>query len=126
MTNILQVTPFLHVPDMKRALDLFTRVLRFEIKYRASGYAYLERESAAIRILEEPGRELPAKGERLRISACIDVRDVDSLYRELLAELKTLPEGDVHAPMDERWGQRDFHVRLPDGNWLAFTQPTKR
>jgi hypothetical protein len=126
MENILQVTPFLHVPDLTQAIDLFTRVLRFEVKLRASDYAYLEREGAAIRILEEPGRELPVRGAKVRVTVCIDVRDVDSLYEEMLAELRALPDSDVQAPMDEPWGQRDFHVRLPDGQWLAFTQPSMR
>ena len=121
--NLLQATPFLHVPDMAKALDLFTRVLSFEVKYRAADYAYLEREGAAIRILEEPRRALPGPGEKLRITVCIDVRDVDGLYRELAEELATLPAGDVHGPMDEPWGQRELHVRLPDGPWLAYSQP---
>ncbi|APV48880.1 hypothetical protein BWI17_03800 [Betaproteobacteria bacterium GR16-43] len=125
MVDILQVTPFLHVPDLAQAVDLFTRVLRFEVKFRARGYAYLEREGAAIRILEEPGRELPELGAKVRITVCIDVRDVDPLYQEMLGELLVLPKGDVHPPMDEPWGQRDFHVRLPDGHWLAFTQPSR-
>jgi hypothetical protein len=123
--NLLQATPFLHVPDMAKALDLFTRVLRFEVKFRAADYAYLERENAAIRILEERGRKLPSTGEKLRITVCIDVRDVDGLYRELLDELRTLPAGDVHGPMDEPWGQRELHVRLPDGQWLSFTEPIR-
>jgi catechol 2,3-dioxygenase-like lactoylglutathione lyase family enzyme len=121
--NLLQATPFLHVPDLAKALDLFTRVLRFEVKFRAADYAYLERENAAIRILEERGRKLPSPGEKLRITVCIDVRDVDGMYRELLEELRTLPADDVHGPADEPWGQRELHVRLPDGQWLSFSQP---
>jgi catechol 2,3-dioxygenase-like lactoylglutathione lyase family enzyme len=125
VTNLLQATPFLHVPDLPRALDWFTRVLRFEIRYRAQGYAYLEREGAAIRVLEEPDRALPA-GDRLRITVYIDVRDVDALHTELRSELATLPSEDVHGPTDEPWGQRELHVRLPDGQWLAFGQPIRR
>jgi catechol 2,3-dioxygenase-like lactoylglutathione lyase family enzyme len=126
MSNLLQITPFLHVPDLAKALDFFQRVLRFEVKYRESNYAFLQREGAPIRILEEPGRKLPASGEKLRITICIDVRDVDALHDELLPELRTLPAGDVHGPMDEPWRQRELHVRLPDGQWLSFTQPVKR
>ena len=126
MTNLLQVTPFLHVPSLAQALDLFTRVLRFEIRFRMTDYAYLEREGAAIRILEEPDRAPPSAEDKARMTVYVDVRDVDALYAELLPELSTLRPGDVQAPKDQHWDQREFQVRLPDGQWLAFGQPAPR
>jgi hypothetical protein len=123
MANLLQATPFLHVPSLAHALDLFTRVLRFTVKFRAADYAYLEREGAAIRILEEPGRSLQLE-KRARVTVYIDVSDVDALYSELASELANLPEGDVEPPMDQPWNQRELQVRLPDGQWLTFGQPT--
>lgn len=126
MTNLRQITPFLHVPDMAAALDLFTRVLRFETKFRLDNYAYLENGDVAVRILEEPDRVMPAPGEKTRLTVYIDVRDVDALYAELKPGLMTLPPGDVHAPIDQSWNQRELHVRLPDGQWLAFGQPVRR
>ena len=125
MSHIYQTTPLLHVPELEKALDLFTRVLGFDIKYRAGDYAYLERGEAGLRILEEPGRELPAPGDKTRLTVYFDVSDVDELYSELLPALSTLPPGDVHAPIDQPWNQREFHVRLPDGQWMAFGQPFK-
>ena len=124
MANIQEITPFLHVPNLSQALDLFTRVLRFEVRFSMSNYAYLECGEAAVRILEEPGRVAPMQGES-RMTVYIDVRDVDALYAELLPELRTLQDGDVQAPMDQSWGQREFHVRLPDGHWLAYGQPSR-
>ena len=125
MTNLLQATPFLHVPDLAQALDLFTRVLRFEIKFRAGNYAYLEREGAAMRLLEEPGRDLLLE-RKFRVTVYIDVADVDALYSELASELAKLPEGDVEPPADQPWNQRELQVRLPDGQWLTFGQPVAR
>jgi hypothetical protein len=122
MPKLLQATPFLHVPDLERALDLFVRVLRFEVKYRESGYAYVEREGAAIRILEERDRNLQLEA-KVRMTVYIDVVDVDALYSELLGALAALPSGDVDPPTDRPWGQREFLVRLPDRQWLAFGQP---
>ena len=122
MTNLLQATPFLHVPDLAHALDLFTRVLRFTIRYRLANYAYLEREGAAIRILEEPDRRLQLE-KKARVTVYIDVTDVDALYSELAGELSKLPEGDVEPPIDQSWNQRELQVRLPDGQWLTFGQP---
>ena len=122
MTQVHQVTPFLHVPDMAQALDFLTRVLRFELKFRAANYAYLEWEHAAVRVLEEPGRERAVPGTSARITVYIDVRDVDALHEELREQLATLAPGDVHGPMDQSYGQRELHVRLPDGHWVGFGQ----
>jgi hypothetical protein len=124
MQNILQITPMLHVPHLASALDLFTRVLRFEIRFAVGNYAYLENEIGAIRILEEKRRALVAP-DQARMTVYMDVRDVDALYAELLPGLKALPAGDVLPPVDQHWHQREFHVRLPDGHWLAYGQPVK-
>lgn len=122
MGNLLQATPFLHVPDLAHALDLFARVLGFKVKYRVADYAYVERDGAAIRILEERGQSLQLE-KRARVTVYIDVTDVDGLYSELASDLAKLPAGDVEPPTDQSWNQREFQVRLPDGQWLTFGQP---
>jgi catechol 2,3-dioxygenase-like lactoylglutathione lyase family enzyme len=125
MPKIFQITPFLHVPDLAKALDLFTRVLRFEIKFQVASYAYLEWGPAAVRILGADETAVAPEGEA-RMTVYIDVQDVDGLYEQLLPELSTLPPGDVRAPFDQTWNQRELLVRLPDGHWLAFGQPVVR
>lgn len=115
----------LHVPDLTQALDLLTRVLRFKVLFRMDNYAFLDNSGAGLRILEECGRPAPAPGEKTRVTVYIDVSDVDALYSELLPELMTLPKGDVQAPRDQSWNQREFQVRLPDGQWLTYGQPIK-
>lgn len=119
MGDVHQITPFLHVPDLPKALHLFTEILGFEVRFRVLDYAYLEWESAALRVLEERGRELPGPGEP-RMTVYLDVPDVDALWARLRPGLATLPPGDVMPPRNQPWNQREFHVRLPDGHWLAF------
>ncbi len=125
MTTLFQITPFLHVPDLEKALDFFTRVLRFEVKWQMSDYRYLEWGDTALRVLEEKGRT-PAPGDKTRVTTYIDVSDVDALYAELKPGLTRLPQGDVQAPVDQPWNQREFQVRLPDGQWLTFGQPSSK
>jgi hypothetical protein len=48
------------------------------------------------------------------------VRDVDQLYAELKPKLDTLPQGDVHGPVNQHYGQRELLVLAPDGNLIAF------
>ena len=52
MTNFIQITPVMRVRDLEEALTFFEAILGFETRVRAHDYAYLERETAGIRILE--------------------------------------------------------------------------
>ncbi|MDR3748437.1 MAG: VOC family protein [Acidobacteriota bacterium] len=121
MSNFIQVTPFMVVDDIERALTFFTNILGFETRFRMYNYAYVHRETAGFRILEQRGPEGAPPGNR-RFAYYIDVRDVDGLYAELKPKLDTLPEGDVHGPADKSYGQRELLVLAPDGNVLAFGQ----
>jgi uncharacterized glyoxalase superfamily protein PhnB len=122
MTDLHQITPFLHVPDLDAALHRLTRVLRFEVKYQVPGYAYLEWDGVGLRVLEEPGRALPGPGQA-RMTVYLDVPEVDGLYARLRPGLATLPAEDVMPPRNQPWGQREFHLRMPDGHWLAVGMP---
>jgi catechol 2,3-dioxygenase-like lactoylglutathione lyase family enzyme len=120
MTNFRQITPFMHVTDLKKAVTFFIDILGFEVLYRfGEGYAYLEREGCGMRILESHEPEGAPPGNR-RFCYYIDVRDVDALYAELKPKLDTLPKQDVHGPADKPYGQRELLVLAPDGNLLAF------
>jgi catechol 2,3-dioxygenase-like lactoylglutathione lyase family enzyme len=122
MGNFLQITPFIHVPDIEAALEFFTDVLGFEVPYRMSEYAYIHRETVGIRLMQGHGENAGIVGNR-RFAYYIDVRDVDALYEELKDKLDRLPEGDVHGPANKEYGQRELLVLAPDGNLIAFGQP---
>ncbi|MEA3043545.1 MAG: hypothetical protein QOJ53_768 [Sphingomonadales bacterium] len=121
MTNFIQITPFMHVPDIGDAVAFFEDVLGFETLFRMSDYAYLEREGAGMRILQNRGDDGAPPGNR-RFAYYVDVRDVDALHAELKPKLDTLPPGDVHGPADKPYGQRELVVVAPDGNLIAFGQ----
>ncbi len=121
MSNFIQVTPFMHVDDLERALTFFTDILGFETLFRVSDYAYVQRETAGFRILEQRGADGTPPGNR-RFAYYIDVHDVDQLYAELKPKLDTLPQGDVYGPVNQGYGQRELLVLAPDGNLIAFGQ----
>jgi catechol 2,3-dioxygenase-like lactoylglutathione lyase family enzyme len=123
MSKVHQITPFLHVPDLERAIPFFES-LGFELKFRVSDYAYLELGGCGIRVLEEQGRAIEREG-RARVSVYIDVSDVDALVQTLRPVLELLPQGAFEPVQDQPWHQREFQVRLPDGDWLTFGQPRK-
>jgi catechol 2,3-dioxygenase-like lactoylglutathione lyase family enzyme len=118
MTQFEQVTPFLHFPDLQKALDFFTDILGFTVPFRQDGYAYIHRETVGFRLLE--AEEDQAAAGRRRFAYYIDVRDVDALYAELKPKLDTLPPGDVHGPADKPYGQRELLVLAPDGELIVF------
>ena len=122
--NFIQITPFMHVDDLERALAFFADIIGFKVFIHAADYAYLEREGVGLRILKNKGSDGAPPGNR-RFAYYIDVRDVDALYAELKPKLDTLPKGDVHGPADKSYGQRELLVLAPDGNLLAFGQAIK-
>jgi catechol 2,3-dioxygenase-like lactoylglutathione lyase family enzyme len=124
MSNFIQITPFMHVEDLERAIAFFTDILGFETQFRMDDYAYLHRETVGFRILQQHGKEGAPPGNR-RFAYYIDVRDVDQLYAELKPKLDTLPHGDVYGPVNQPYGQRELLVLAPDGNLIAFGQAIK-
>ncbi len=121
MTNFIQITPFMHVPDIDAAVAFFEDLLGFRAAFRMDDYAYVEREGAGVRILQNRGSDGAPPGNR-RFAYYVDVRDVDALHAELKAKLDTLPEGDVHGPADKPYRQRELAVVAPDGNLIVFGQ----
>jgi len=121
MTNFIQVTPFMHVDDIDRAVAFFTDILGFKIGLRFEDYSYVYRENVGFRMLQNRGSDGAPPGNR-RFAYYIDVRDVDALYGELKPKLDTLPARDVHGPANKVYGQRELLVLAPDGNLIAFGQ----
>lgn len=70
-------------------------------------------------MLAEPTRKLVAGG-KARVTVCIDV--ADGLYASSAA-LATLPSDRVEPLKNMPYHQREFQVRMPDGDWLTFTAP---
>jgi hypothetical protein len=50
MTQVHQITPFLHVPDLAAALAFFCETLPSALKFRHSNYAYIELEGCGLRV----------------------------------------------------------------------------
>lgn len=118
--NFIRITPFIHVPDINAAVKFFED-LGFVTYFRMGDYAYVQRETAGVRLMQNHGDDGAPAGNR-RFSYYIDVEDIEALYRELKPVLDTMPAGDVHGPADKPYGQREVCVLAPDGNLLVFGQ----
>ena len=118
MANLFRITPFMHVPDIEEAIGFF-EMLGFTLRFRVADYAFVEREAAAFRLLQNRGDDGAPPGNR-RFCYYVDVEDLDSLHEELKPRLVGLNDGDVHGPIDQIYGQRELMIVAPDGNLLVF------
>lgn len=118
--KFIRITPFIHVPDIESALKFFND-LGFTTYFRMGTYAYVQRECAGMRLLQNEGDDGAPPGNR-RFAYYIDVEDIEALYRELKPVLDTMPPGDVHGPADKPYKQRELCILAPDGNLLVFGQ----
>lgn len=118
--NFIRITPFIHVPDIGAAVAFFES-LGFTTYFRFSDYAYVQRECAAVRLLQNHGDDGAPPGNR-RFAYYIDVEDIEALYQELKPVLDKMPSADVHGPADKPYNQRELCVLAPDGNLLVFGQ----
>lgn len=125
MGNFIRITPFMHVQDVDEAVHFFVDVLGFKAWIHVSDYAYVQRETAAVRILkasQSPGEEQRPGNRAFRYY--IDVEDVDTLYTELKPKVDALWKGQIHGPVDQKYGQRELMVKAPDGDLVVFGQST--
>lgn len=118
--QFIRITPFIHVPDIAAAVTFFES-LGFTTYFRFEDYAYVQRETAGVRLLQNHGDDGAPPGNR-RFAYYIDVEDIEALYRELRPVLDAMPKGDVHGPADKPYRQRELCVLAPDGNLLVFGQ----
>ena len=120
MANLFRITPFMHVPDIEDAIAFF-ETLGFTLRFRIADYAYVQREAAAFRLLQNRGDDGAPPGNR-RVCYYVDVEDVQTLHDELKLRLARLNDGDVYGPVDQIYGQRELMIVAPDGNLLVFGQ----
>jgi catechol 2,3-dioxygenase-like lactoylglutathione lyase family enzyme len=125
VSNFYRITPFMHVPDIEAAVHFFTEIVGFECRFRQGSYAYVQREAAAFRLVENVGDDGAPPGNR-RFCYYVDVHDVDAVAAELAPKAALLNDGDIYGPIDQIYGQRELMVVAPDGNLLVFGQDLTR
>jgi catechol 2,3-dioxygenase-like lactoylglutathione lyase family enzyme len=126
MGNFIRITPFMHVADVDQAVRFFVDILGFKAWIEGPTYAYVQRETAAVRILrasDSPGEEQRPGNRAFRYY--IDVEDVEAIYAELKPRLDALWEGKTHGPVNQPYGQREFMITAPDGDLIVFGQEIK-
>jgi len=110
------VTPRLPVADVEKALSFYIDQLGFELGWKWGDpitHGNVCRDSISLDLISIP------QGRRGTAMVYIQLSGVDAYFSELKA--RSL---DLSAPEDRPYGMRDFEVVDPDGNRLAFGEPT--
>ncbi|WP_146344679.1 bleomycin resistance protein [Phaeobacter marinintestinus] len=119
-----QITPFVPCTSLDTQVAFYRDVLGFEIGFLAENYAFLHRDSVAIRLVEVSGH-VDLKHPERENSFYIDVNGLDALYETMKPALDSLPAERVRAPFDQDYGQREFHVADEDCTLVFFGEPVK-
>lgn len=125
MPNLHQITPFIPVASLDKAVDFYTGYLNFECTFKAYNYAFLRHDQIAIRIVEVDDN-VDLSDPNRQNSFYIDVTDIDALYAMLEPKLSTLPKRRVRAPFNQEYGQREFHITDEDCTLIFFGEGIKQ
>ncbi len=121
--TIHRAIPVISITDSAKSEDYYCNVLDFRkmFAYRPNPnrqdpcYLGVERDGARLHLHS-------FKTERAGLTdAFFDVDDVDQLYAEFVSRGANCPL----PPTDQTWGNREMHIRDPDGNVICFGQNPK-
>lgn len=119
MARLTQITPFVPCTSLERQVEFYRDILGFTVGFQADNYAFLRRDSVAVRLIEVYSTVDLTHPER-QGSFYIDVDGIDATYAAMMPQLQTLPPGRVRAPFNQDYGQREFHVSDEDCTPIFF------
>lgn len=122
----MKIVPLFKCSDMREAIDFYTGILDFIIKYPGApddGVTDLVNGNAELQLTVFEG------GRLFGSVANVCVADVDELfkkYKQRGLDTSGKEGSPVHqGPVDQSWGRREFYVTDSDGNTLRFTAPVR-
>jgi len=111
------------VKDLRRTYAFYSGVLGFTGTEPAEGEIFLtmRRDRALIHFIETDD-EAVLETTATNMSNHIWLEDLDAFYTTVAPELERLAPGRARPPFDQPYGQREFHVKDPDGFLMFFSQ----
>ncbi len=121
----MKMIPLLYCRDMKEAIDFYTGILDFKVKYAEAtaddGVVDLVNGDAELQLTSFEGNQ------KQLIAVNVRVEEVDNLFAKYISrglDTSNKKESPVHqGPLDQTWGTREFYVNDPTGNTLRFAKP---
>jgi len=119
----MKMIPLFKCRNLKNAVDFYTRILDFELKYADPsandwGGADLINNDVELQLTTYESDTLYGSVVNIWVD------DVDSLFNKYLErglDTSHKKNSPVHqGPLDQTWGTREFYVSDDDGNTLRF------
>lgn len=122
----MKFIPILKVRNIKAAVEFYTHILDFELKYPDD-----ELNIFAVDLVKgDLEMMLTEIDGSFGVSIILLVDQIDNLYETYLKRgLKTPQKADspVHeGPINQSWGMREFYVTDADGNTIRFSSPINK
>lgn len=121
MPRLRTVEPRLHVEDLSRAIDFYTRVLGFRVDTvfpdETPVFAMLSRDGVCIQLGGLAGTRVAA--DRSTCTLWIDVADILEMHRAIASQVAIEWGPEVYF-----YHRREFGFRDPDGNLLVMSEET--
>jgi catechol 2,3-dioxygenase-like lactoylglutathione lyase family enzyme len=118
--RIKQMSPQLHVTDLERSIEFYTKKLGFKIEFRYEDfYAGIIKDGYSIHLKtgDPPIEQKKQHEDRDPIDILFSVEHIQDLYEELsgksvlfIQPLRQMPYGN------------EFYIADPDGNVIAFLE----
>lgn len=126
------VIPAIRVRNMTDALEFYVGVLGFEVERGGPGEENTAISRGAPRLMLEVAHDLFGEeynaairerlGSRSATALYIEARDLDELHERVQAEGVRIVD-----PLGDRpWGQAEFTIEDPQGNWLTFWRASEK
>ena len=118
----MKIIPLLRCGDLKQAINFYTDVLDFTLKYPDDVNEWV------VELVNNDAEILLASSDGTpKIAIYVRVDDVDAIFKKYVSRglpILNNPESPVHnSPVDQTWGLREFYVNDPGGNTLRFAAP---
>lgn len=108
----------LAVKDLEKSADYYKSILGFETWWHGDGWHFLKRDTFLVMLGECPDDRSAFETENHSYFAYIDVKNIDTLYKELQSKKAEI----LRDIKDQPWGQREFPIRTIDGHRIMFGQ----
>ncbi len=120
----MKFIPILKVRNIKAAVEFYTHILDFELKYPDD-----ELNIFAVDLVKGDLEMMLTEIDGI-FGIILLVDQIDNLYETYLKRgLKTPQKADspVHeGPINQSWGMREFYVTDADGNTIRFSSPINK
>ncbi|MBP6795542.1 MAG: VOC family protein [Saprospiraceae bacterium] len=122
----MKFIPILKVRNIKAAVEFYTHILDFELKYPDD-----ELNIFAVDLVKGDLEMMLTEIDGIfGVSNILLVDQIDNLYETYLKRgLKTPQKADspIHeGPINQSWGMREFYVTDADGNTIRFSSPINK